>query len=76
MVRRNVRHKGMEQLKAYIAQNPGHTDAQWARMFGISRSHFTEIRNGTALPSKSLMARIAKETSDGVPVTAWFPVTA
>ncbi len=68
--------RGMEQLHAYIAANPGHTDAEWAKWLGISRSHFTEIRRGTAVPSKKLMVRIAEETDGKVPVTAWFPVSA
>ena len=68
--------RGMEQLHAYIAAEPDRTDAQWADLFGISRSHFTEIRNGTAFPSKSLMVRIAEKTAGRVPVIAWFPVSA
>ncbi|RAP39392.1 hypothetical protein BYZ73_20800 [Rhodovulum viride] len=48
------------------------THEQWARRFGISRSHFTMLRNGTAQPSKKLMVRIEEETSGAVSVASWF----
>ncbi len=68
--------RGMEQLHAYIASRPDWTDAQWAEHLGMSRSHFTEIRNGTAFPSKRLMVKISEVTEGRVPVIAWFPVSA
>lgn len=62
----------MEHLLAYLAAHPKRTDAEWAQEFGVSRPHFTNIRNGVAQPSKKVMARMARLTNNQVPVWAWF----
>ena len=59
-------------LKTYVANQAPRTDQEWAVLFGVSRSHFNMLRNGTAQPSKGVMVRMAEKTSGGVPVAAWF----
>jgi DNA-binding XRE family transcriptional regulator len=66
----------MSEFAAYIAKTDvGRTHAEWARHFGISRSHFTMIRNGTALPSRKLAAKIEALTKGRVKAHRW-PVEA
>jgi hypothetical protein len=62
----------MEHLNAFIKTQPDQTDGHWAGRLGISRSHFNMIRNGTAVPGRKLMIKIADLTQGAVPVTAWF----
>lgn len=66
-------NKGMQKLRHFIdAEIPRRTDQEWADSLGISRSHFTMLKNGTAQPGKTLMTKIAAETGGAVPVTVWF----
>ncbi len=68
--------RGMEKLHEYIATHPDWTDAQWADHLGMSRTHFNEIRNGKAFPSKTLMVKIEANSGGAIPILAWFPVSA
>jgi hypothetical protein len=62
----------MQTLTSYLASQPKRTDQEWAEEFGISRSHFTEIRLNTAQPGKNLMMKIEQATGGKVPVASWF----
>jgi hypothetical protein len=62
----------MSEFTAYIARTrPTRTHEEWANFFGISRSHFTEILNGTALPSRRLAAKIEALTKGRVKAHRW-----
>lgn len=63
----------MQTLRQYIDRSKkARTHEEWAEFFGISRSHFTEILNGTAFPGKRVIQRIAERTNGKVPLTIWF----
>ena len=62
-------------LSEYMQRHPGRTHEQWAADFGISRSHFTQLVNGSAYPSRRVIARIAAVTDGRVPPAAWYPPT-
>lgn len=66
----------MHTLISYITAHGPKTDKEWADVFGTSRQHFCEIRNGTAQPGKALMQRIEEQTGGKVAVGSWFGVAA
>lgn len=73
MVSKCSTFKGMKTLPQYIEQSKvKRTHAEWAQIFDMSRSHLTEILNGTAHPSKKAIARIAEATKGKVPPAVWF----
>lgn len=59
-------------LKTYVERHEDVPPVEWARRFGISRSHFVMIRDGNARPSTKLMEKIAQETNGEVPILSWF----
>jgi hypothetical protein len=59
-------------LADHLGQHPGRKDHEWAEMFGISRSHWNMIKNGTAQPSKAVMTRMETLTDGDVPILSWF----
>ena len=60
-------------LRQFIeTAEPARTHAEWAELFGMSRSHFTEVVNGTARPGRPVIERIATATGGMVPPAAWF----
>ena len=62
----------MTQFASYIAKaRPDRTHAEWAEFFGISRSHFSMILNGSALPSRKLAAKIEALTKGRVKARDW-----
>lgn len=65
----DTRH--MEHLHEYIKAQAEQTDSKLAERFGISRSHFTMLRLGTALPSRKLAAHIEAVTEGAIPRSAW-----
>lgn len=63
----------METLRQHIdTAKPRLTHEEWAKRLGISRSHLTEIVNGTAHPGRSLILRIEQETGGRVKPAIWF----
>ncbi|WP_333826881.1 helix-turn-helix domain-containing protein [Pararhodobacter sp.] len=65
--------QGMRTLPEYCASAaPTRTHAEWAELFGISRSYFTDIINGKSLPGRDLIAEINKQTNGAVPPGVWF----
>jgi len=63
----------MKTFHQYITHaEPQRTHEEWATFFGFSRSHFTEILNGSARPGKRLIERINVATGGEVPPAAWF----
>lgn len=63
----------MQTLSQYIAAtDPAKTHQEWADEFGISRSYFTEIVNGTVIPGTKVIRRIAEVTRGAVPPAVWF----
>lgn len=66
-------NKPMQTLRQYIAAaEPSRTHEEWAQAIGITRSHFTEIVNGTAFPGRRVIERIAAETGGAVSPAVWF----
>ena len=63
----------MKTLRQYIATaEPNRTHEEWSKVFGITRSHFTEILNGTAFPGRQVIERIATLTGGDVSPAVWF----
>ena len=73
MVSKCSTFKGMRTLRTYIDQQKvKRTHAEWADLIGVTRSHFTEIVNGTARPSLKVISRINEVTRGRVPLAVWF----
>ena len=51
--------------------DPGPTDADIARILGITRSHVNAIRKGIRRPSYSLMLRIREWSGGAVDLESW-----
>lgn len=69
-------NKGMSEFHNFLASGKAKkTDQEWAEFFGVSRSHFNMLRNGTAQPSKTLMLRMEHLTGGEVSVISWFEPT-
>jgi transcriptional regulator with XRE-family HTH domain len=67
----------MRTLRQYIQSSKvQRTHAEWADYFGVSRSHFTEIVNGTARPSLKVISRINEATRGRVPLAVWLKTEA
>ena len=62
----------MMTLPEYMQAHPGRTHEQWAQEIGISRSHFTQIVNGSAFPSRKVIQRISAMTDGRVPPAVWY----
>lgn len=64
---------GMKTLRQYIdAAKPKRTHEEWAELFGISRSYFTDLVNDKVKPGRNVMARINEATNGKVPPAVWF----
>lgn len=59
-------------LLQFLKEHPERKDADWAELFGCSRTHFLGIRSGKSDPSKALIERIAEQTGGQVPILSWF----
>jgi hypothetical protein len=68
-----IDNKVMKTLFQYIAKQPKQTRNHWGKVFGISRSRFTEIVNDTCKspPSMVLMLQIEKQTGGVVNLSSW-----
>lgn len=63
----------MKTLHQYIATSkPQKTHEEWAKLFGISRSYFTDLVNERVRPGTKVIARINEVTGGKVPPAAWF----
>ena len=56
----------MMTLPEYVAANGPKTDEEWSKLFGVSRSHFNMLRNGTARPSVYLAQHMEQVTEGAV----------
>jgi hypothetical protein len=59
-------------LKTYAKMFPDRKPADWARLFGISRTHFIMLCDGRRNPRMALMRTISDKTGGAVPVQSWF----
>lgn len=63
----------MKTLRQYIdTAKPQRTHEEWAALFGISRSYFTDIVNGRVTPGTKVIQRIHELTRGKVPPAVWF----
>ena len=51
---------GMKDVLKYLRQTGGFTQADAAKMIGVSRQSYSKYENGTVVPSDALVAKIAK----------------
>lgn len=51
---------GMKDVLKYLRQTGGFTQADAAKMLGVSRQSYSKYENGTVVPSDALVAKIAK----------------
>ena len=58
-------------LREFLERNSDLADVDVAKLFGLSRSHFTMIRNGRALPSRKRAVHIEQVTGGAIPRNAW-----
>ena len=62
----------MATLSEYISSSEKRTPKEWAEFFGISRSYFVELANGTHVPSAKLMVSIQQKTGGAVTPNDWI----
>ena len=63
----------MKTLRQYIeSAKPTRTHEEWAAVFGISRSYFTDIVNERVTPGTKVIKSIAQVTGGKVSPAVWF----